>query len=68
MPKWFEFTGGITVLSATHTIWSILPWEVPWDIGHLFFLGLTYLVLTVLGVTLAVVALRTRKALRNQKR
>lgn len=49
----------------THSVWSILPWDVPWDAGHLFFLGLTYLVLAVLGVTLAVVVLRTRQALKN---
>jgi hypothetical protein len=49
----------------THSVWSILPWDVPWDAGHLFFLGLTYLVLAVLGVTLAVVVLRTRRALKN---
>jgi len=50
---------------STHSIWSIIPWEVPWDLGHVFFLGLAYLVLVVLGVTLTVVSLRTKKDLEN---
>jgi glucose uptake protein GlcU len=50
---------------STHSIWSIIPWEVPWDLGHAFFLGLAYLVLVVLGVTLTVVSLRTKKDLEN---
>ena len=63
--KWIKFGGGITVSTSTHSVWSILPWEVPWDVGHFFFLGLTYLVLSVIGVTLTIVVLRTRRALRN---
>ena len=55
----------ITVSSSTHSVWSILPWEVPWDVGHVFFLGLTYLVLAVLGVTLIVVVLRTRRSIKT---
>ena len=50
---------------STHSVWSILPWDVPWDAGHFFFLGLTYLVLTVIGVTLVVVSLKTRHNLRE---
>jgi hypothetical protein len=50
---------------STHSVWSILPWDVPWDAGHLFFLGLTYLVLTVIGITLAVVSLKTRNNLKE---
>jgi hypothetical protein len=57
--------GWITVSSTTHSVWSILPWDVPWDLGHVFFLGLTYLVLALLGVTLTVVVLRTRRAIRT---
>jgi len=52
---------------STHSVWSILPWDVPWDAGHSFFLGLTYLVLTVIGVTLVVVSLRTRRNLRESE-
>jgi hypothetical protein len=50
---------------STHSIWSILPWDVPWDAGHFFFLGLTYVVLTVIGATLVVVSLKTRRNLRE---
>jgi hypothetical protein len=57
--------GYFTVSISTHSVWSILPWEVPWDWGHGFFLGLAYLVLAVIGVTLMVVALRTRRAIKN---
>jgi hypothetical protein len=52
---------------STHSIWSILPWEVPWDAGHFFFLGLAYLVLTVIGVTLVVVALKTKQDLQGSE-
>ncbi len=50
---------------TAHSVWSILPWEVPWDMGHVFFLGLTYLVLGVLGVTLTGAVLRTLRDLKN---
>ena len=50
---------------SMHSVWSILPWDVPWDTGHFFFLGLTYVVLTVIGATLLVVALRTKKDLQE---
>ena len=52
---------------STHSIWSILPWDVPWDVGHFFFLGLTYLVLAVIGVTLAVVSLKTVRNLKESE-
>jgi hypothetical protein len=52
---------------STHSVWSILPWDVPWDAGHFFFLGLTYLVLTVIGTTLVVVSLKTRRNLRESE-
>jgi hypothetical protein len=55
----------MTETLSTHSIWSILPWEVPWDLGHVFFLGLAYLVLGVIGAFLTVVALRTRKDLQS---
>jgi hypothetical protein len=55
----------MTETLSTHSIWSILPWEVPWDLGHVFFLGLAYLVLGVIGGFLTVVALRTRKDLQQ---
>ena len=48
---------------SNHSVWSILPWDVPWDAGHFVFLGLAYLVLTVIGVTLVVVSLKTRRNL-----
>jgi hypothetical protein len=48
---------------STHSIWSILPWDVPWDLGHGFFLGLAYLVLCVIGGTLAIAISRTQKDL-----
>jgi hypothetical protein len=59
---------GVNISSATgtHTIWSILPWDVPWDAGHVVFLGLTYLVLMVIGGTLTLAAFRTWKALRKK--
>ena len=50
---------------STHSIWSILPWDVPWDVGHFFFLGLAYLVLGVIGTTVLVVALKTKKDLQE---
>lgn len=56
----------IVLSTASHTIWSILPWDVPWDVGHLFFLGLTYIVLAVIGLTLTVAAVRTWKKLRDK--
>jgi len=52
---------------STHSIWSILPWDVPWDVGHFFFLGLTYLVLAVIGVTLVVVSLKTVRNLKESE-
>ena len=52
---------------STHSVWSILPWDVPWDAGHLVFLGLAYLVLTVIGVTLVVVSLRTGSNLKESE-
>jgi len=52
---------------STRSVWSILPWEVPWDTGHFFFLGLTYLVLAVIGATLVVVSLKTRRNLLESK-
>jgi hypothetical protein len=52
---------------STHSVWSILPWDVPWDTGHFFFLGLTYLVLTVIGATLVVVSLKTRHNLQESE-
>jgi hypothetical protein len=52
---------------STHSVWSILPWDVPWDAGHFFFLGLTYLVLTVIGTTLVVVSLKTRRNLQESE-
>lgn len=55
----------VTETFTTHSVWSILPWQVPWDVGHVFFLGLTYMVLAVLGGTLAMVVLRTRRSLKN---
>jgi hypothetical protein len=60
--------GWVTLLSSTgtHSIWSILPWDVPWDAGHLFFLGLTYVVLGVLGGTLTVVVFRTWRNLKKK--
>jgi hypothetical protein len=48
-----------------HSIWSILPWDVPWDVGHGFFLGLTYLVICVLAVGLTYTAIQTKKNLDN---
>jgi hypothetical protein len=53
---------------STHSVWSILPWDVPWDAGHFVFLGLAYLVLTVIGVTLVVVSLKTRRNLQESER
>lgn len=50
---------------SSHSIWSILPWDVPWDAGHFVFLGLAYLVLTVIGVTLVAVSLKTRRDLQE---
>ena len=50
---------------SIHSVWSILPWDVPWDAGHFVFLGLAYLVLTVIGVTLVVVSLKTRRDLQQ---
>jgi hypothetical protein len=50
---------------STHSIWSILPWDVPWDAGHFFFLGLAYLVLGIIGTTVLVVALKTKKDLQG---
>jgi hypothetical protein len=52
---------------STHSVWSILPWDVPWDAGHFFFLGLTYVVLTVIGATLVVISLKTRRNLRESE-
>ena len=49
--------------NTEHSIWSILPWDVPWDLGHIFFLGLTYIVLGILGLTLLLVVLRTKRDL-----
>jgi len=50
---------------STHSVWSILPWDVPWDVGSVFFLGLTYLIFCILGVTLTLAVFRTRRALKN---
>jgi hypothetical protein len=50
---------------STHSIWSILPWDVPWDAGHFVFLGFSYLVLAVIGVTLVVVSLKTVRNLKE---
>ncbi len=52
--------------TGRHSIWSILPWDVPWDAGHAVFLGLTYLVLAVLGVTLMVAVIRTLRDLKSR--
>jgi hypothetical protein len=52
---------------SSHSVWSILPWDVPWDAGHVVFLGLAYLVLTVIGVTLVAVSLKTRRDLQEPK-
>ncbi|MEW6187405.1 MAG: hypothetical protein AB1585_16855 [Thermodesulfobacteriota bacterium] len=60
--------GEVTFLSntGTHTLWSILPWDVPWDAGHFFFLGLTYVILGLLGGTLTLVAFRTWRNLKKK--
>jgi len=60
--------GEVTFLSntGTHTIWSILPWDVSWDAGHFFFLGLTYVILGLLGGTLTLVAFRTWQNLKKK--
>ena len=50
---------------SAHSVWSILPWDVPWDAGHFVFLGLAYLVLAVIGVTLVVVSLKTGRNLKE---
>jgi hypothetical protein len=50
---------------STHSVWSILPWDVPWDAGHFVFLGFSYLVLAVIGVTLVVVSLKTVRNLKE---
>ena len=52
---------------STHSVWSILPWDVPWDAGHFVFLGLAYLVLAVIGVTLVVVSLKTGRNLKESE-
>ena len=52
---------------STHSVWSILPWDVPWDAGHFVFLGFSYLVLAVIGVTLVVVSLKTGRNLKESE-
>ncbi len=37
----------------------VFEWQ--WDIGHFFFFGLWYLVLTVMGLGLMIVAGKTKK-------
>ncbi len=42
-----------------HTVHNFLPWGIPWDAGHGVFFGITYTVITVIGIALAYVIIKT---------
>lgn len=42
-----------------HTVHNFLPWGIPWNAGHGVFFGITYSVITAIGIALAYVVLKT---------
>lgn len=52
------------VKALEQSLYTTLPWDIPWyDPSHAVFMGVVYLVLTVIGVGLTVAILSTLKNL-----
>lgn len=54
-----KYVASSEVLFMIHNVHNFLPWGIPWDAGHGVFFGITYTVITVIGIALAYVVLKT---------